>query len=62
MKNYKGKRKELRDHKRVVMEGGFASSKERRSVTQSFKRSARSLKRSEKNAVRREIDDILSNG
>jgi len=60
MKNYKGKRKELRDTKRVVMEREFDSSKERKNVVDSFKRESRSLKRSEKNAVRKEIEDLLS--
>jgi hypothetical protein len=60
MKDYKGKRKELRDAKRVTMEEGFESSKERKAVTQSFKRSFRSLKRSEKQAIRKQIDDEMA--
>jgi len=59
MKDYNGKRKDLRDAKRVVMEEGFDSSKERKAVTQSFKREFRSLKRSEKQAIQKEIDDEL---
>ena len=42
------------------MERGFESSGERKNVTDSFKRESRSLKRSEKNAVNREIRDILN--
>jgi len=59
MKNYKQKRKELKGVKREIMERGFESSTERKNVTDSFKRESRSLKRSEKNAVNREIRDIL---
>lgn len=58
MKDYKGKRKELRDTKRVTMEEGFESSKERKAVTQSFKRCFRALKRSEKQAVSKAIRDL----
>jgi len=60
MKNYKGKRKDLKDAKRVVMERGFDYAGERKNVVDSFKRESRSLKRSEKNEVRREIEDLLS--
>lgn len=52
MKNYKSKRKDLRDRKREVMEVGFDSSKDRKRVVESFKRESRSLKRSEKNSLR----------
>lgn len=57
MKNYKQKRKELKGVKREVMKRGFESSGERKNVTDSFKRESRSLKRSEKNAVKRELRD-----
>jgi len=57
MKDYKGKRKELRDAKRVVMEEGFESSKERKAVAQSFKRSFRAIKRSEKQVIQKQIKD-----
>jgi len=52
MKTYKFKRKELRDRKRVVMESGFDSSRERKKVVEGFKRESRSLKRSEKNSLK----------
>ncbi|HUU88805.1 MAG TPA: hypothetical protein VMX17_13785 [Candidatus Glassbacteria bacterium] len=39
------------------MKRGFESSSERKNVADSFKREARSLKRSEKNAVKKEIRD-----
>jgi len=52
MKNYKFKRRELRDKKREAMEGGFDSSRERKKVVEGFKRESRSLKRSEKNSFK----------
>jgi len=57
VKNYKQKRKELKSVKREVMKRGFESSSERKNVADSFKREARSLKRSEKNAIKKEIRD-----
>lgn len=55
MDEYKNKRKDLKNRKRKAMKGGFASSKERKGVVQSFKRESRSLKRSEKNKLKQDF-------
>ena len=53
MEDFKKKRKNLRDRKREAMEEEFKSSKERKGVVNSFKRESRSIKRSEKNEIKR---------
>lgn len=58
MDEYKNKRKQLKRRKREAMKGDFKSSKERKSVSDSFKRESRSLKRSEKQAVKKAIRDL----
>jgi hypothetical protein len=57
MDSYKKKRNDLRDRKREVMEEEFRSSDERRAVVKSFKRESRSIKRSERNEIKRELRD-----
>jgi hypothetical protein len=59
MKAYKYKRKDLKDRKREAMETEFKSSNERKLVTKSFKRESRSLKRSERNEVKRNLKDLF---
>jgi DNA polymerase III sliding clamp (beta) subunit (PCNA family) len=56
-KDYKSKLRTLKSKKREVMKEDFESSKERRSIVDSFKRESRSLKRSEKNSLRRQLRD-----
>lgn len=56
-KDYNKKRKDLKQRKREAMEENFDSSSERRQIILSFKRESRSLKRSEKNAIKRQLRD-----
>ena len=56
-KNYKQKRKDLKDFKTVREEMGFKDSKSRRRFNEDIKRSFRALKRSEKQTVKKEIND-----
>lgn len=53
MEDYKKKRKDLRDRKREAMNEEYKSAKERKGVVNSFKRESRSIKRSEKNEIKR---------
>ena len=53
MEDYKKKRKDLRDRKREAMTEEYKSSKERKGVVNSFRRESRSIKRSEKNEIKR---------
>lgn len=53
MEDYKKKRKDLRDRKREAMTEEFKSSKERKGVVNTFKRESRSIKRSEKNEIKK---------
>jgi hypothetical protein len=57
-KDYKNKRKDLKERKREAMDGDFKSAKERKAVSNSFKKESRSLKRSEKQAVQKAIRDL----
>ena len=51
---YKKKRKSLRDDKREMMkESDFRSSDERKAAVKAFKRMSRSLKRSERNNIKK---------
>lgn len=58
-KNYKNRRKDLKNRKREAMKGDFKSAKERKSVSDTFKREARALKRSEKQVVKKAIRDMF---
>ena len=53
MEDYKKKRKDLRDRNREAMTEEYKSSKERKGVVNSFRRESRSIKRSEKNEIKR---------
>lgn len=53
--SYKHKIKDLKRRKREALNEDFNSSKERKHVVETFKREARSLKRSEKNEIKNEI-------
>ena len=53
MEDYKKKRKDLRDRKREAMNEEFKSAKERKGVVNTFKRESRSIKRSEKNEIKK---------
>jgi hypothetical protein len=57
MDDFKKKRKGLRDRKREAMEEEFKSSKERKGVINTFKKESRSIKRSEKNEIKRNLRD-----
>jgi len=57
MDPYKKKRKSLRDEKREVMKEEFRSSDERKATVKSFKRMSRSLKRSERNNIKKLLKD-----
>lgn len=57
-KDYQKKMKDLKSRKREAMEADFKSAKERKSVISSFKKEARALKRSEKQAIARAIRDL----
>jgi len=50
---YKKKRKSLRDEKREVMKEEFRSSDERKATVKAFKRMSRSIKRSERNNIKK---------
>ena len=52
---YKYKRKDLKKRKREAMEEDFESSKERKLITNAFKRESRALKRSERNKVKKDL-------
>lgn len=56
-KNYKQKRKDLKDFKKVAEERGFEDSRHRKAFKQDINRSFRSLKRSEKQNIQRKIMD-----
>lgn len=56
-KNYKQKRTDLKNEKRLGMKNHFESNDQRRNFVQSIKRSYRSLKRSERQAIKKEIND-----
>lgn len=56
-KNYKQKRTDLKQEKRQAMKNRFESNDQRRNFVQSIKRSYRSLKRSERQAIKKEIND-----
>lgn len=55
----KRKRKELKDAKREAMKREYDSSKQRKAVKESFNREFRSLKRSEKQKVKKDIEREL---
>ncbi len=54
MDEYKYKRKDLKKRKREALDEDLTSN-ERKQITKSFKRESRSLKRSEKNKVNRDL-------
>ena len=56
MNEYKYKRRWLKDKKREAMSDDLTAN-ERKQITKSFKRESRSLKRSEKNKVKRDLKD-----
>jgi hypothetical protein len=53
MEDFKKKRKDLRDRKREAMNEEYKSAKERKGVVNTFKRESRSIKRSEKNEIKK---------
>jgi len=55
----KRKRKELKDAKREATKREYDSSKQRKAVKESFNREFRSLKRAEKQKVKRDIEREL---
>jgi hypothetical protein len=55
MEDYKKKRKDLRDRKREAMNEEYKSAKERKGVVNTFKRESRSIKRSEKNEIKKDL-------
>lgn len=58
-KNYKQKRTDLKQEKRQAMKNRFESNDQRRNFVQSIKRSYRSLKRSERQAIKKEIENKI---
>ena len=56
MDEYKNKRKDLKKRKREALEEDLTAN-ERKQITKSFKRESRSLKRSERNKVKRDLKE-----
>ena len=56
-KNYKQKRTDLKEEKRLGLKNSFESNDQRRNFVKDIKRSYRSLKRSEKQIVKKEVND-----
>ena len=54
-KNYKQKRIDLKDDKRVGLKNHFEDNQQRKKFIQDIKRSFRSLKRSERQVVKKQI-------
>jgi len=54
-KNYKQKRTDLKDEKRIGLKNHFEDNQQRRKFVQDIKRSYRSLKRSERQVVKKQI-------
>ena len=54
-KNYKQKRTDLKDEKRIGLKNHFEDNQQRRKFVESIKRSYRSLKRSERQVVKKQI-------
>jgi hypothetical protein len=59
-KDYEKKRKALKEEKREISKTDFESTKMRKAKINDIKRSFRSLKRSEKQIIQKEIDDVIS--
>lgn len=61
-KNYKQKRKDLKEKKRQTLkDGGFEHAEERKKFVEDVKRTFRSLKRSEKQIIKKQIDEENDN-
>lgn len=60
-KDYKKKRKNFISKSKIVKKQDFNSSNERRNVKNDLKKEYRSLKRSEKQQINKEIDEKLNN-
>jgi hypothetical protein len=58
-KNYKQKRTELKVEKREGMKQDFEDTKSRKRFVEGIKRTYRSLKRSERQIVKKKIDDDI---
>jgi len=58
-KNYKQKRKDLKDFKKVAEERGFEDSRHRKAFKEDVKRSFRSLKRSERQLIEKQIEEEI---
>ena len=59
MKNYSQKRKLLKSQKREAMKRDFKASGERNNLIEGFKKEYRSIKRSEKNAIKKQISEEI---
>lgn len=60
-KDYDRKRRALRDEKREGMKEDFVDTKARKKFVDGIKRSYRSLKRSERQVIDKEIEDAIYN-
>ena len=60
-KNYKQKRTDLKEEKRLGLKNSFESNDQRRNFVKDIKSSYRSLKRSEKQSVKKHIEKELDN-
>lgn len=60
-KDYKHKREELKKEKREVLKEGFDNGDQRKNFINGVKRTYRSLKRSEKQAIQKQIEDEQEN-
>jgi hypothetical protein len=58
-KNYKQKRTDLKDEKRIGLKNHFENNQQRRKFVQGIKRQYRALKRSEKQVVKKQIEKEL---
>jgi len=58
-KNYDQKREDLKREKREGMKQDFENTKSRKKFVEGIKRSYRSLKRSERQIVKKKIDDDI---
>ena len=58
-KNYKQKRADLKEEKRLGLKNSFESNDQRRNFVKDIKRSYRSLKRSEKQSVKKQVENEL---
>lgn len=59
-KDYNKKRKTLKEEKREISKTDFENTKIRKARINDIKRSFRSLKRSEKQIIQKEIDEVIS--